>query len=101
MIKNPLGLVKNVLESVGLEISFVYEDLIFLEHNGFLLQFDEEDKRVHIHTNAEADEAMVNRDISRLIDAGHSHDLYFSKAKIYTLSQGDGEAIRLEFDEVI
>lgn len=101
MTKNPLGLVKNILESVGMDISFVYEDLIFLEHNGFLLQFDEGDKMVHIHTNVEADEAMVNRDISRLIEAGHSHDLCFSKGKTYTLSEGDGETVRLEFDGVI
>jgi hypothetical protein len=98
---NPLGLLKNSVESIGMEISFVYEDLIFLEQNGFLLQFTENAKVVQVHTNEEADEAMVTRDISRLIEAGRSHDLCFIKGKVYTLNQGDGETIRLEFAEVI
>ncbi len=101
MTNNPLGVVKNIVESVGMDISFAYEDLIFLEHNGFLLQFTDSDKVIHIHTNAEADEAMVNRDISRLINAAHNQDMSFIKGKAYTLDQGDDETIRLAFDEVI
>ncbi len=101
MTNRPLGVVKNILESVGMEIAFAYEDLVFLEHNGFLLQFTDTDNVLHVHTNKEADEAVINRDLSQLFTSAHNHDMFFSKGKVYTLSQRDEETIRLEFDEVI
>ncbi|MDR9501524.1 MAG: hypothetical protein RI601_06990 [Desulfurivibrionaceae bacterium] len=101
MTNRPLGVVKNILENDGMEISFAYEDLIFLEHNGFLLQFTDIDNVIHVHTNKEADEAVINRDLSRLLTSAHNHDMSFLKGKVYTLSQGAEKSIRLEFDEVI
>jgi DNA-binding IclR family transcriptional regulator len=41
MTLKPLGQVKELVESLGMEISYAYEDLVFLQHNGFLLQFDD------------------------------------------------------------
>jgi hypothetical protein len=35
----PLGHVKSLIETIGLEVSYVYDDLVFVEHNAFLLQF--------------------------------------------------------------
>lgn len=35
----PLGLVKEALEQIGIEVSYAYEDLVFIQHNHFLLQF--------------------------------------------------------------
>ncbi len=37
----PLGMVKEILESLGMDISYAYDDLIFIDHNQFLLQFGE------------------------------------------------------------
>ncbi len=43
MTTRELGLVREVLTAAGMDISYAYEDLIFLEHNGFLLQFTEKE----------------------------------------------------------
>lgn len=37
----PLGRVKDIVEAAGMTISYVYEDLVFIDHNAFLLQFTE------------------------------------------------------------
>lgn len=40
----PLGMVKAMLETIGIEITYSYEDLIFIQHNHFLLQFGKSDE---------------------------------------------------------
>ena len=35
----PLGLVKQLLEEIGIEVTYAYEDLVFVQHNPILLQF--------------------------------------------------------------
>lgn len=49
----PLGLVKEMVNSMGLEVTYAYEDLVFVEHNAFLLQFDDEKQLVALHINSE------------------------------------------------
>ena len=93
----PLGVVKEIVETAGMGISYAYEDLVFLEHNSFLLQFTESDKEVLIHVNKEADEATVNNDIARLQEVAMDNAMRFINGEIYTLSQDDDETIRLDF----
>ena len=38
----PLAEVKMMLEETGNDISYAYDDLIFVEHTAFLIQFDDE-----------------------------------------------------------
>lgn len=99
MAMYPLGVVKNIVEAVGMDISYAYEDLVFLEHNGFLLQFTDNDREVLVHTNSEADPAVVSRDISHLVEAALRHDMRFMQGSLYTLAQEDDENIRIEFSE--
>jgi len=99
MTKKPLGVIKNIVETVGTGISYAYEDLVFLEHNGFLLQFTDNDRELMVHTNSEADETVISRDIGRLIEAGLTHNIFFVHGNVYTLSQEDDENIRIEFNQ--
>lgn len=95
----PLGIVKNIVEEAGMAVSYAYEDLVFMEHNSFLLQFTESDQEVLVHTNNEADEAIVAVDISRLQEIALGYQMRFVRGEIYTLSQDDDESIRIDFGE--
>ena len=97
MALRPLGLVKEIVESAGMGISYAYEDLVFMEHNAFLLQFTKDDKVVLIHFNKEADESELQEDIARLKDAASAHEMSFEAGTTYTITQADGENIRIEF----
>ncbi len=99
MTKNPLGVVRNIVEAVGMDISCAYEDLVFLDHNGFLLQFTDTDREMIVHTNSEADEAVIIGDIGRLVEAARNHDMSIVNGNVYTLSQDDDKNIRIEFSE--
>ena len=97
MSLKPLGMVKTIVEAAGMGISYAYEDLVFLEHNSFLLQFTDNDHEVMVHVNSEADEATVQGDIERLQEVARKFAMQFTRGTHYTLVPEGEEAIRIEF----
>ena len=94
---NALGIVKQIVEEAGMGISYVYEDLIFVEHNAYLLQFTEKEQEVMIHKNNEADETMLSLDIGRLQEVALDKGMRFLRGQNYTMDQDEEEQVRLEF----
>ncbi len=66
MLLKKLGVVKNIAEYVGMDISHAYDDLIFLNHHAFILQFTENAHIVMIHRNGEADRSALQDAVSIL-----------------------------------
>ena len=50
----PLGKIRDIVLSTGLDISYAYDDLVFSENSVFIIQFDEfmEDK-IHVYFNSD------------------------------------------------
>lgn len=92
-----LGIVKNIVESVGMAIGHAYDDLVFLDHNAFLLQFAEEENTVIIHCNSEADKASLKDAMTILKGAAMAHEMTFVEGSDYLLAQVDDENLRVEF----
>ncbi|MBU2537685.1 MAG: hypothetical protein KKH22_04550 [Proteobacteria bacterium] len=99
MSLKPLGMVKTIVEAAGMGISYAYDDLVFLDHNSFLLQFADNGGEVTIHVNSEADEALVRPDIERLQDVACNQNMQFSRGGLYTLVPDGESSIRIEFSE--
>jgi hypothetical protein len=95
----PLGVVKEIVESAGMGISYAYEDLVFIEHNAFHLQFTDKTSELIIHINSDADESAIQGDIIRLKAEASTRKVVLKDGKRYTLSQGEDENIHLEFVE--
>ncbi|MFV0377457.1 MAG: hypothetical protein ACK5JD_09165 [Mangrovibacterium sp.] len=56
----PLSDVKMILEKAGTDITYAYDDLIFVEHTAYLLQFDDEkpsNLKIYFNTDIEKNEA--------------------------------------------
>ncbi len=95
----PLGIIREIVESAGMGISYAYEDLVFIEHNAFLLQFTDSDNELLIHVNSEADESLIQGDIIRLKAEAASRKIVLGHGQIYTLRQDGEENVRLEFSD--
>jgi len=52
----PLGLVKEMLTSMGLEATYMYDDLVFVSHNAFMLQFGEQGEDLGLYINIDCPE---------------------------------------------
>ena len=53
----PVGKVMNWLEASGFTVSYLYEDLVFVESNAFLIRFEqaEDPQEILIHINTECE----------------------------------------------
>ena len=96
---NQLGVVKNIVEEAGLGISYAYEDLVFLDHNSYLLQFTDKEQKVFVCINKEADLAALAPEIARLTAIAIGHKMKFVGGDQYTLSEADDESVTIEFYE--
>ena len=97
MSLKPLGKVTTIVESAGMGISYAYDDLVFLEHNAFFLEFTDNDKEVLIHTNSEAEGGEIKDSVGKLKNIAASQGMTFTDGGLYTLTQADDENIRIEF----
>ena len=52
----PLGETRTIIEEMDLEITHVHDDLVFIQHNAFLLRFDDEcENNLFLHFNEDCD----------------------------------------------
>lgn len=95
----PLGIVKGTLEPLGVEITYVYEDLIFIKHNHFLLQFGEVGEKMFFYRNSEIeiDEAMGQFNILSTSLSVEGLELNYQGS--YRLEEKDDGTMSLEFHE--
>jgi hypothetical protein len=100
MTLKPLGKVKELVEGLGMGISHAYEDLVFMEHNGFLLQFGPDDNSLIVHINEDAARAEVTESIAKLENAAPQQGLKIISGEFYKLCPGeDDETIVLAFHD--
>ena len=99
MTLKKLGIVKNIVEAVGMNITHAYEDLVFLEHNAFLLQFTDNSDQLLIHWNSEADRAALQDTVTLLQGTAENHAMTFIIGSDYSISQADDENLKIEFKE--
>ena len=94
----PLGYIREVVASLGLDVTYVYEDLVYIQHNAFLLQMGEQGEDVFLYFNTES--APQERDpiAKQLEEIGQTRQLRIQRKGTYTMTQIPGEEnIRIEF----
>lgn len=93
----PLGVVKKTLDSIGVEVSYVYEDLVFITHNHFLLQFGEVGEEIFFYRNVEIkpEDAKVQHDILATSFAEEGIELCDNGS--YSMTARDDGTISLSF----
>ena len=93
----PLGLVKTALENLAVEITYVYEDLIFIKHNHFLLQFGEQGEQMSFYRNQEIDPGESEQQFAILVRALSTMNLQLSHGGSYVLTEQDDGTMSLIF----
>jgi hypothetical protein len=97
MSERKLGVVKEIVEAVGMNISHVYEDLVFLDHNALLLQFTDDSNVVLLRVNKEADAKEAGSGVALLKQEAGAREMRFVESGSYALAQDGPEQVRIEF----
>jgi len=96
----PVGKVMNWLEAAGFTISYLYEDLVFVESNAFLIHFDQsEPPEIQILTNSECDSVKAAELEGLLLTEAQKHEIKPVSAGRFTLSQKNDEEIDIRFED--
>ena len=95
----PLGKIREIVLSTGLDISYAYDDLVFSENSVFILQFDEtfQDRiRLYFNSDCNSKEAQVLE--KRLLIAGQIGEFTIVNSGLFSLEQKEGkEEIEIRF----
>jgi hypothetical protein len=94
----PLGIIKEMLDGIGLQITYAYDDLLFVEHNAFLLQMGKLGEEVLLYFNTES--AREKRDdITNLLkECGRQYRFQVNRKGTYSIVQNEQQnELQLQF----
>ena len=86
----PLAEVKMMLEEIGSDVSYAYDDLVFVEHTAYLIQFDDENpQNLKLFFNTEINKVESTRIQVRLLEAAKRRKFKLLNSGYFSLKQKD------------
>lgn len=86
----PLGIAKEIVETLRLEITYTYDDLVFVEHNAFLLQFDDDQpNHLKLFFNVECEQAARDDIEAKLAIASREREFRLSNCGDYQMDSDE------------
>lgn len=95
--RRPLGIVKEIIEELGHEITYAYDDLCFVNHNDFLLQFEEKPEELSLFFNTECAPDEADAIAERLVPASALKGLAVNRKGTYTMCAEEGDNLKITF----
>lgn len=87
----PLGIAKEIIENTGLQVTYVYDDLIFVEHSPFLIQFDDNDsKNLKLFFNVDCETDAVVKLTTQLKNAAKARDFIIQNSGKFEMKPKKG-----------
>ncbi len=95
----PLAEVKMMLEETGNDVSYAYDDLVFVEHTAFLIQFDDTSpQNLKLFFNAEIDKIESVALENKLVSAAKKRTFDLINSGYFKMEQKeDAEELELVF----
>ncbi len=93
----PLGLVMQMVEEMGSEVTYAYEDLVFINHNAFIVQFTSDPTHLNIYFNKDFSQDKIKVLAEGLEKQAPINGFKISFRGSYELAQQEGENIEIKF----
>ena len=93
----PLGSVLQLLEDLGHEVTYAYDDLVFVNDNNFLLQFDSSGLALNLFFNQSCTKQEADNIEQSIIPAGDKKGRSSLKKGQYSITGHSDENLRIEF----
>ncbi|HEY5652753.1 MAG TPA: hypothetical protein VIR63_00070 [Pontiella sp.] len=98
-LEKPLGKITGILADLGLEVTYAYDDLVFIQHSAFLIQFMERPDALRLFTNWECNPTESNTIVTNIVRAFHQAGFTTYPSGIYILEQNNDGTLKIEFTE--
>ena len=96
----PLGMIVEVIEQMDLDVTYAYEDLVFIEHNAFLLRMGEQGSQVYLYFNEESRPEDRDDITQHLTELAWRRGLHILNSGTYIMkSRQEDEQVDIHFTE--
>lgn len=95
--QRPLGTILEILQLLDLDVTYEYEDLIFVSHNLFILKFTDDAACIDLYFNEEIEEEKAQQLMVQLEGAGDLHGMTISYKGAYSIQEDENETLSVEF----
>ena len=96
----PLGIIVQVIEQMDLEVTYAYEDLVFISHNAFLLRMGDKGENIHLYFNEESEADKREQIEQQLIDLATNFELNILNSGTYHIQPREDEQVDIHFHEI-
>jgi len=87
----PLGIAKEIVEALKLEITYHYDDLLFVDNNSFILQFDDDvTNNLNVYYNQDLEEEKRTEIDAKLTVSARDRQFSVTKCGLYELENEEG-----------
>jgi hypothetical protein len=92
-----LGTILEILQLLDLDVTYEYEDLVFVSHNLFILKFTDDAACIDLYFNEEIEEEKAQQLMAQLEGVGELHGMTFSYKGAYSFQEDENETLSVEF----
>lgn len=85
---------------MDLEVTYAYEDLVFISHNAFLLRMGDEGPKVHLYFNEESRQEDREDVTKKLTELGSPRGLRILNSGTYAMKPRQDEQLDIHFNEI-
>lgn len=93
----PLSRIQFVVEKLGLKITYAYDDLIFVEHNAFIIKMGMRGEDIYVYVNIDADVKEYPAIIENLVGEAKKNGLIVKYSGRFKMADAGNEQIQIEF----
>ncbi|NTV47125.1 MAG: hypothetical protein HGB11_11525 [Chlorobiales bacterium] len=95
----PLGPVLELVGDLGHDVTYAYEDLVFVNHNAFLFQLDDNGKVVSLYFNQECPENEADDLTQSIVSTATKKGLNVVRRGNYMLTEQPNDNLEIKFFE--
>lgn len=95
----PLRIIVEIIKAMGLEVTYAYDDLGFIEHNAFLLRMGVKGEQVCLYFNEESDPDSRGEVTTQLAQQASPKGLQNLNSGTYVMKSRENEQLDIHFNE--
>lgn len=95
----PLGIATEIIQETGLNVTYTYDDLVFIEHNPFMIQFNDDNfKNLKLFFNIDCEQKTAGKLEAQLNNAASQRGFTITTSGKFEMKQKEGtEEIDIKF----
>jgi hypothetical protein len=97
MSERALGKITAMLADLGLEVTYAYDDLVFVQHSAFILQFTSDPGILNCYINTECEPVEADIVSGQIVTSFKTNGFQVVQKGSFNLSQNEDKTLRIEF----